>query len=116
MGANVAPTFANIFVATLESDAIYISHHFQKVVKWWRYIDDIFVIWRGTVEELQEFHDFLNGINNTVKFTLTLFGQHHFFGHKGQICSEFVSYRIIPKGDGQEHSPTLFKWSPQEHG
>lgn len=71
MGANVAPSFANIFVTTLESDAIYISHHFHNVVQWWRYIDDIFVIWKGTVEELQDFHVFLNSINRTIKFTLT---------------------------------------------
>lgn len=34
MGANVAPTFANIFVATLEEGMIYTSHHVCKVLKW----------------------------------------------------------------------------------
>lgn len=71
MGANVAPTFANIFVAMLEKDAIYTSVHFNRVLSWMRYIDDIFLIWTGSVSELESFYGYLNSINNTVKFTLT---------------------------------------------
>lgn len=70
MGANVAPTFANMFLAALEEDLIYVSHHFSKVARWWRYIDDVFLIWVGQEAELHDFHNFLNSINRTVKFTL----------------------------------------------
>lgn len=71
MGADVAPSFANIFVATLEERYIYVSHHLNKIIKGWRYIDEVFAIWAGSVEELQDFHQYLNGINGTVKFTVT---------------------------------------------
>lgn len=54
MGANVAPTFANLFVASLEEGALYDSHHFQKVLGRWRYIDDIFLVWTGTQQELDD--------------------------------------------------------------
>lgn len=56
MVVNVAPTFANIFVASMEEDSIYISHHFYNVLKWWRYIDDVFLMWAGNSGELEEFH------------------------------------------------------------
>lgn len=71
MGANVALTFANIFMAALEEETIYTSHYFRKVLRWWRYIDDIFLLWAGTTEELEDFHGYLNTVNHTVKFTLT---------------------------------------------
>lgn len=54
----------------MEDRCVYISHHFQHVLKWWRYTDDIFLVWTGTCDELHYFHDFLNGIDPDVKFTL----------------------------------------------
>lgn len=45
MGANVSPIYVNIFVADLEESSIYISHQFSWVLRWWRYIDDIFLLW-----------------------------------------------------------------------
>lgn len=37
---------------------------------WWRYIDDVFIIWTGTQEELTIFHTFLNNLDDDIKFTL----------------------------------------------
>ncbi|CAJ0961960.1 unnamed protein product [Ranitomeya imitator] len=37
----------------------------------WRYIDDIFLIWDGNITELNEFHEYLNGIYVELQFTLT---------------------------------------------
>lgn len=70
MGANVAPTYANIFVAHLEETHVYGSHHFSQVLGWWRFIDDVFLIWKGTVDELKCFHEYLNTIDEEVGFTL----------------------------------------------
>lgn len=71
MGSNMAPTFANIFLANIDEDLVHVSHHFGNVLWWWRYIDNVFLIWTGTEAQLQDFFEFLNGLNNTVKFTLT---------------------------------------------
>ncbi|CAJ0938138.1 unnamed protein product [Ranitomeya imitator] len=70
MGANMAPAYANIVMSVLEEDLVYVSHHFCYVAAWWRYIDDVFLIWTGTEDMLREFHDYLNGIDETIKFTL----------------------------------------------
>lgn len=69
VGANVAPTY--IFVTDMEETAIYTSTHFKKVHGWWRYIDDVFLIWTGGVQELQDFHRYLYSIDSEVEFTLT---------------------------------------------
>lgn len=36
---------------------------------WKRYIDDIFIIWTGSNEDLQIFMDKINSIHPTIKFT-----------------------------------------------
>lgn len=70
MGANVAPIYANVFVADLEERFIYPSDMFSKVSCWYRYIDDIFLIWSGTEHELVDFRRFLNTLDPDLKFTL----------------------------------------------
>lgn len=69
MGTNVAPTFANIFVATLEEEKIHMSHHFSNVIKWWCYIDDVFFVWSGISRELEELHQYMNTINDSEVYT-----------------------------------------------
>lgn len=70
MGSNVAPTYANIVMANLEEHAVYTSYHFSSVLKWWRYINDVFAVWCGTTESLMEFFSFLNLMNNSIKLTM----------------------------------------------
>ncbi|XP_069841076.1 prostasin-like [Dendropsophus ebraccatus] len=52
MGANVAPTYANLVVTFLEERYVYGSHQFQHVLVWWRFIDDVFLIWTGGESDL----------------------------------------------------------------
>lgn len=70
IGANMAPTYANLFVADMEEKHIYVSHHFRHVREWWRYIDDVFFIWSGTVSELNQFNLYLNSVDPDVDFRL----------------------------------------------
>ncbi|WP_171480033.1 hypothetical protein, partial [Acinetobacter baumannii] len=44
------------------------SYHLKPWV-WWRYIDDIFLIWEHREESLMEFIEYLNGIHPSIKFT-----------------------------------------------
>ena len=37
---------------------------------WWRYIDDVFLVWTHGEEKLLEFVDFLNSAHHSIKFTV----------------------------------------------
>lgn len=52
MGANMAPTYASIFVSMLEEERVCVSHHLRNVLEWWRYIDNVFFLF-----ELRWIHD-----------------------------------------------------------
>ncbi|CAJ0943883.1 unnamed protein product [Ranitomeya imitator] len=72
MGSNVAPPYANTYMAEFETSIIYGHPLFiQNVSVWKRFIDDIFCIWDGTLESLQEFFLFLNGAWPGIKFTIS---------------------------------------------
>ena len=36
---------------------------------WWRYLDDVFIMWQHGEEKLREFVNFLNGAHESIKFT-----------------------------------------------
>jgi len=67
MGTKVAPSFANIFMASFEEKWVY-PYRTQPLI-WLRYIDDIFMIWNHTREALDEFLEHLNSCHSTIKFT-----------------------------------------------
>lgn len=51
MGSNVAPTFAVLFMNWFVEHFVYNHECFLTHVKaWYRYIDDVFLIWQGTTE------------------------------------------------------------------
>ena len=65
MGTRMAPSYANLFLAKFETDALSRAP-FQP---WVRYISDIFMIWTRSVQDLNTFTSFLNDILPTIKFT-----------------------------------------------
>ena len=74
MGTKCAPTFANIFMATIEED-------FLETIKnqgnplpsvWIRYIDDIFLIWPHSQNLFLTFFNQLNNFHPTIKYTYEL--------------------------------------------
>ena len=67
MGTRMAPSYANLFLAKFETDALSRAPHQPHT--WWRYIDDIFMIWTHCVNDLHTFTSYLNGIHPTIKFT-----------------------------------------------
>ncbi|XP_072166479.1 uncharacterized protein [Diadema setosum] len=68
MGTKMAPAYANIFMATLEEE--FLSSYPQKPTVYVRYIDDIFIIWDHSIEELAAFHQAFNSCNQSIKFTM----------------------------------------------
>ena len=71
MGTRMAPTFANLFVADVEEDLLRrASTRFPRPLLWMHYIDDIFLLWPGSPQQLGDFVDFLNTGHPTINFTL----------------------------------------------
>ena len=49
MGTRMAPSYANLFLAKFETVAL--SRASYQPHTWWRYIDDIFMIWTHSVDD-----------------------------------------------------------------
>ena len=64
MGTRVAPTYANLFIDSLEQKYIY-----PKCPRiQFRFIDNIWGIFRGSEEELNSFVEYCNSFHETIKF------------------------------------------------
>ncbi|CAJ0963374.1 unnamed protein product [Ranitomeya imitator] len=91
MGSNVAPPYANCFMSVFESDYIYSNALFKShCILWRRYIDDVFCLWRGTGESLQEFFGQINSVWPELSFTLKF--------DRTEI--NFLDTKVIQKSDG----------------
>ena len=66
IGTKMAPPYAILFMADLEEKFLESSP--LKPYVWWRYIDDIFLIWEHGKENFLKFLDSLNNCHPTIKF------------------------------------------------
>ena len=88
IGTKFAPSYAILFMGEFEERALE-NYHLKPWV-WWRYIDDIFLVWEHGEEALIEFISYLNSIHPTIKFT-----------HKYSRDSiEFLDVLVIREGEG----------------
>ena len=73
MGTRVAPTYANIFMMKIDTMIQGIAREMNnKLISFYkRFIDDIFIIWHGTEEDLKEFMTKINKAHPTIKFTVS---------------------------------------------
>ena len=67
IGTKFAPLYAIIYMAALQEDFL------ETLIKtpwlWWRYIDDIFMIWQHGEDELKIVVEKLNSFHPSIKFT-----------------------------------------------
>ena len=68
MGKRYAPSLANIYLRKFDDRAKYGFHIRPKI--YWRYLDDIYLIWPGTLQELQLYEEFLNSLIPGIKVKL----------------------------------------------
>ena len=69
MGTKCAPSYANLFMGDFE--AKWINSNFKaRILKYLRFLDDIFLIWTGSKDELDQFVSFINNVHNSIKFTV----------------------------------------------
>ena len=96
MGTKATPPYANLFMGRHEET---IRETFIWAIPFWkRFIDDIFLIFLGTTEQLQSMKDFMNNLHPTIKFT---------FEHSTQEIS-FLDMRILI-GTDRKLSTTLYR-------
>ena len=67
MGTKMAVSFANIFMAKIETEII--NHCTKKPLVWKRYIDDVFSLWDTNQEEVNAFIEQANRYHPTIRFT-----------------------------------------------
>ena len=67
IGTKMAPPYTVIFMGDLEEKLL--KDCDKKPLAWWRYIDDIFMLWQHVEKEREKFLEFLNCYHPTIKFT-----------------------------------------------
>ena len=67
MGTKMAVSFANLFMAAVETEIL--SNSTKKPLVWKRYIDDVFSLWNIGIEEINGFIEQANRYHPTIRFT-----------------------------------------------
>ena len=67
IGTKFAPPYSILFMDYLEDKIL--NSLVEKPLVWWRYIDNIFMIWQHGEEKLKEFLKILNSCHPMIKFT-----------------------------------------------
>ena len=71
MGTPFAPNYANIFMAKIENQILNNEQQIYKTpLLWKRFIDDIFIIWPHSENELLQFLKCINTMHPTIKFEM----------------------------------------------
>ena len=66
----MAPSYANLFMGKFEQKALAASPH--SPLNWWRYIDDVFLLWTHGEDKLDVFIKYLNSLHpNRIPFIVT---------------------------------------------
>lgn len=73
MGSICAPNYANLYMGFFEHCFVNNpdkNRHLNRILKWYRYIDDVFCIYLGNADELNDFVLLLNSFDHNLNFTL----------------------------------------------
>ena len=94
MGTKAAVAIANIFMHFFETTHIYNNQELTTPHLYKRFIDDIFIVWTKSREELDQFIATLNTVHRTIKFTANIsdtkieFLDTVVFLHEGSLTTE----------------------------
>ena len=70
MGSPMAPAYALLFMGKLEQDFLKSRSLVPSI--WFRFLDDIFMVWGQSLESLHTFIDALNSFHPSIKFTCNI--------------------------------------------
>ena len=68
MGTRCIPNYMIIFMAEIKEDSL--NSQEVRPITWLRFIDDIFMVWNHSKEELTTFIKNLNSFHKTIQFTM----------------------------------------------
>ena len=68
MGTRVAPTYAIIYMNWFEETFVYTYQKCPRI--WFRFIDDIWGVFKGSEYEMTQFITYLNNVHPSIKFTV----------------------------------------------
>ena len=88
IGTKFAPSYAILTMGEFEEKAL--DGADLKPWLWWRYIDDVFLVWEHGEDSLLEFINYLNSLHPTLKFTYKY----------SRECIEFLDVLVIREGAG----------------
>jgi len=74
MGAAMAPAYASLFMGKFEQDFIETCQY--KPTLWLRFLDDIFMLWDHSLEQLESFVKALNEFHESINFTYDISREH----------------------------------------
>jgi hypothetical protein len=74
MGSPMAPCYASLFMGKLEQ--MFLDGCEYKPDAWLRFLDDIFMLWTHSLEDLYKFIEALNAFHPNIKFTYNISESH----------------------------------------
>jgi len=77
MGLTLSPLIADFFVEDSEERALAQATH--KLLCWFHFVADTFVIWSHVTEKLERFLDHLNGLHRNILFPMEVKDGHLVF-------------------------------------
>ena len=110
MGSRCIPNYANLFMAGIDKNitdtAATLGEGVYPMRLFKRFLDDIFTIWTGSIEDLERFLVLLNTLHPTIKFTATytcpfscdIEGPHDCFCHQSRSINFLDTTVTIKKG------------------
>ena len=75
MGTKMAPCYAFSFMGKLEMD--FLGSCNKTLFIWLRFLDDIFLIWNHSEQDLHNFISKINTFHDTIKFTINFPGREY---------------------------------------
>jgi len=101
MGRKFAPSAADIYLIEFDEKA---AHGFHiKPEMYFRFLDDVFGLWPGSLEQLREFEDFLNNLIPDIHITIT--ARHKLIEYLDTRVYKYID----PQGNCFLHTKPYFK-------
>ena len=71
MGSPLSGLLADIYLNHFENSFIFTNNKYNdNIIFYGRYVDDTFLIYKGTRRQIDQLHKYLNSINSNIQFTL----------------------------------------------
>ena len=73
MGSPISGILTEIFIHNIEEKHILNNNKYtNKIIYWYRYVDDILLLYKGNKRQIENFYKYINTIHPKLKFTLEI--------------------------------------------